>query len=145
MLTKGKPSALIKPTIDTKFHVDYGWWEQRTEEDLRTYLLSHLQPDQRERLGQTQESRVVDYIDPDTAEVFRVDELELAIRLAARDEDFINAQASLVDSIFRLFLRHNNRPMSPRELAEKLDRPPETILKTLSGGRIYKGIRPYLS
>ena len=36
-----KPSALVKPTLDTTFHIDYSWWD-RTGEDLRTYLLSHL-------------------------------------------------------------------------------------------------------
>jgi hypothetical protein len=51
-----KPSTLIKPTLDTTFHIDYGWWE-RTGEDLRTYQLSHLAPEQRERLSQNTDER----------------------------------------------------------------------------------------
>jgi hypothetical protein len=143
MSTLSKPSNLIKPTLDTKFHIDYDWWE-RSEDDLRTYLLSHLLPDQRVQLGQSHKERMVDYIDPETGEVFQLDELRLAIRLAAQDPDFINPQTSMVDSIFRVFMKNNNTPMSPRELAETTDRSAETILKTLSGGRIYKGIRPYV-
>ena len=44
-----KPSALIKPTLDTTYHIDYSWWERN--DDLRTYLLSHLPPEQRERIS----------------------------------------------------------------------------------------------
>jgi hypothetical protein len=138
-----RPSALVRPTLDTKFHVDYHWWE-RTEEDLKIYLLSHLHPDQRERLSQTDLDEIVDYIDPDTAEVFQLDNLQLAIQLAAKEPEFINEQVSVVDSVFRVFLKNNNTPLSPLELSEEIGRPAETILKTFSGSRIYKGIRPVL-
>lgn len=136
-----KPSSLAKPTLDTEFHIDYSWWE-RSSEDLRMYLLSHLLPEQRERLLQTDEQRIVDYIDPETGEVFQLDELGLAIQIAAEDPNFINPQTSLVDSIFRVFLANGNEPMTPRELAERIGRPASVILKTLSGAQIYKGIRP---
>lgn len=136
-----KPKSLIKPTLDTEFHIDYSWWE-RSSEDLRMYLLSHLLPEQRERLLLSDEQRVVDYVDPETAEVFQLDELGLAIQLAAEDPNFINPHTSLVDSIFRVFLASGNEPMTPRELAERTERPASVILKTLSGGQIYKGIRP---
>lgn len=142
MSTLGKPSALVKPTLNTKFYIDYKWWDRATE-DLRTYLLSHLRPEQKERLVQSDEDRVVDYIDPETGEVFRYGELDLAIQQAARDPEFINPHTSMVDSIFRVFLRTNNTPMTPRELADEISRPPETILKTIGGRQIYKGIRPY--
>ncbi len=141
--TTGKPGFLIKPTLDTKFRVDYSWWE-KSSEDLRTYLLSHLLQEQRERLSQTDEARTVDYIDPDTGEVLELDELGLAIQTAAENPDFINQQTSLVDSIFRVFLANGNLPMTPTELAERTGRSANTILKTLSGGQIYKGIRAML-
>ncbi len=139
-----KPAALVKPTLDTKFHIDYSWWE-KSSEDLRTYLLSHLLPEQRERLSQTNETRLVDYIDPETGEVFELDELGLAIQVAAEDTNFINPQTSLVDSIFRVFLANGNLPMTPTELAEETERSATTILKTLSGAQVYKGIRPLTS
>ena len=140
----GKPSALIKPTLNTRFHIDYDWWEHNPD-DLRIYLLSHLLPEQRERLSQSHEERMVDYVDPETGEVFELDELRLAIQIAADDPNFINSQASLVDSIFRVFLKNNNKPLSPKELADATGRSATTILKTLSGSRIYQGLRPYLS
>lgn len=143
MAIPGKPSALIKPTLDTKFNIDYSWWD-RNAEDLRTYLLSHVLPEQRERIGQSEEQRVVDFIDPETGEVTQLDELQLAIKLAAQNSNFINPQTSLVDSIFRVFLANGNAPLSPRELAERIGKDAITILKTIGGIRIYKGIRPHL-
>jgi hypothetical protein len=140
----GKPSVLVKPQLDTKFHIDYDWWE-RSREDLRIYLLSHLMPEQRERVSQSEHNHVIDYIDPDTGEVFQLDELQHAIQTAANDPNFINEQTSLVDSVFRVFLRNNNTPLTPHELERIIHRPAETILKTFSGIRIYKGIRPYTS
>ena len=94
------------------------------------------------RLSQNDEDRTVDYIDPETGEVMQLDELGLAIQIAAEDSDFINPHTSLVDSIFRVFLANGNLAMTPRELADNTGRSATTILKTLSGGQIYKGIRP---
>jgi len=136
-----KPSALIKPTLDTTYHIDYSWWD-RSSEDLRIYLLSHLAPEQRERISQSTESRVIDYIDPETGEVTQLDELQLALQIAAREPDFINPHTSVVDSIFRVFLANNNTPLTPKELGDEIGRSPTVILKTLSGARVYKGIRP---
>lgn len=144
MAVTGKPSALVKPTLDTRFHIDYDWWERMPEEDLRIYLLSHLHPDQRERLSQSEEGRQVDFIDPETGEVFKLDELGLALRVAASEPNFINQEMPIVDCIFRVFLRNNNTPRSSRELAEETERDARTILNLLSGKRIYKGLRPYI-
>lgn len=141
MAISGKPSRLVKPTLDTEFCIDYEWWE-RESEDLRTYLLSHVSPEQREFLGQMDENALVDYVDPETGEVFRLDALRLAIKQASEEEDFFNPQTSLVDSVFRAFLANNNLPLTPRQLAEKTGKDANTILKTLGGIRVYKGIRP---
>lgn len=139
-----RPSTLVKPTLDTKFHIDYSWWE-RSPDDLHIYLLSHLLPEQRDELSQADNdsSQAVDYIDPATGEVFQLDQLKLAIQIAAEDPNFINAQTSLVDSVFRVFLANGNLPLNARELAERTDRPAATILRTFSTMRIYKGIRPF--
>jgi len=136
-----KPSALVKPTLDTTFHIDYSWWD-RSGDDLRVYKLSHLPQDQRERLSSGGDNRVVDFIDPDTGEVSQLGELELALQLASRDPDFINPHTSVVDSIFRVFLANGNVPLSPNQLGDLIGRSPATILKTISGARVYKGIRP---
>jgi hypothetical protein len=144
MATPGKPSALIKPTLNTKFHIDYDWWE-RSREDLRIYLLSHLSSETREWLSQNEDDALVDYVDPETGVVSQLDSLDLAIQQAAQAPDFINPQTSLVDSVFRVFLKTHNTPLTPKQLAEETSRPAATILKTLSGRTIYKGIRPFLA
>jgi hypothetical protein len=137
-----KPSALIKPTLDTTYHIDYSWWE-RSDDDLRVYQLSHLSQEQRDRLSSGDgEDRLVDFVDPETGEVTQLNELALALQIAARDPNFINPQISVVDNIFRVFVANGNEPLSPNQLGEMIGRPPSTILKTLSGVRVYKGIRP---
>ena len=142
MTIPGKPGTLLKPTLDTKFHIDYDWWERTPGQDLRVYLLSHLPPEQRERLSQSQEGRTVDYIDPETGEVTQLDELRLALRKAADDPNFISGDVSLVDCVFRVFLKNGNMPLSTRELEEQTGKPANTILKLLTGATVYKGIRP---
>jgi hypothetical protein len=139
--SKSVPSFLRKPTQDTRYHIDYGWWD-KSNEDLRSYLLSHLLPEQRDRLSHQEEDRIIDFIDPDTGEVFQLNELGLAIQIAAEDENFIGPHTSLIDSIFRVFLATGNQPMSPKELAERIGRKPDVILKTIGGSAVHKGIRP---
>jgi hypothetical protein len=137
-----KVGVIVKPTLDTKFHIDYDWW-QRGEEDLQPYMLTHLPPDKRDYFANNDSTKIVDYIHPDTGEVFRLDELGLAIQEAARQTDFINPQTSLIDSVFRVFLANGNLPRTPRELANDTGRSADVILKTLGGIKVYKGIRPY--
>ncbi|MDQ7025964.1 MAG: hypothetical protein Q9P44_10445 [Anaerolineae bacterium] len=137
----GKSSTVVKPTLKTLFHIDYDWWE-RENNDLRAYMLTHLPPDLREKFVGRDEFEVVDYIDPETGEVQRLDELGLAIQESAKREDFITIQTSLVDSVFRIFLSNGNTPRSPKELEADTGRDARTILKTFGGIRVYRGIRP---
>jgi hypothetical protein len=131
----------VKPTLDTKFHIDYEWWK-REGRDLRAYLLSHLPPDQRSRFESGKASGEVDWIDTETAEVSRVDVLQQALANAARDPQFFSEHTTLVDVVFRVFLANGNKPLSPNELGKFLNRQPTTILRTLAGTQVYKGLRP---
>lgn len=148
MTTAVPPSnVMVKPTLETRFHIDYIWWA-REGRDLRAYLISHLRPEQRDRFTQAQltdqpevES---DHIDPETGEVTRVDALRLALQDAARSPDYIADHVTLVDAVFRVFLANGNRPLTPVELSERINRPPTTILRTLSGQVVYRGLRPAL-
>ena len=84
----------------------------------------------------------VDWVDPETAEVQRVDGLQhTLINYAANAPDFITMQTTMIESVFRILLSNGNTPITPSELSERLNRPPTTILRTLSGRRVYKGIR----
>jgi len=136
-------SRRVKPTLETKFHIDYDWWNHE-ERDLRTYLLSHLAPEKRDLFRDYRGAEEVDWIDPQTAEVKKVDALLRAIREASQSEDFITPHTSLVDAVFRVFLANDNTPLTPTELGERIGRPPMTILRTIAGAHVYKGIRPII-
>lgn len=133
----------VKPTLETRFHIDYDWWA-RDERDLRLYLISHLPPDKQAQFANQEETSMVDWVDPDTAEVTQIDSLQFALQEAAQLSDFITPNTSLVDAVFRVFLANNNTPMTPIELGEAIQRAPQMILKTLSGMQVYKGIRPVI-
>jgi hypothetical protein len=134
-------SRRVKPTPDTKFRIDYDWWDREGRE-LRVYLLSHLATEQRAYFAEYRDTEEIDWIDENTAEVHKVDALQRALREACHREDFITPHTSLVDAVFRVFLANKNTPLSPNELAERIGRPPMTILRTLAGQTVYKGIRP---
>jgi len=88
-------------------------------------------------------NEVIDWIDPKTAEVKQVDGLQhILITHCAQDVEFVSQNMALVDSVFRIFLSNGNEPLTPEELGDILHRQPEMILRTFSGLRVYKGIRP---
>lgn len=136
-------SRRIKPTLDTKFHIDYEWWE-RERQELRVYLLSHLAPEQQAFFNEHRDTEEIDWIDPTTAEVRKVDALQRALHEASEQPDYITGHTSLVDAVFRVFLANNNTPLTPIELGERIGRPPMTILRTLTGSTVYKGLRPLI-
>ncbi len=133
---------LIKPTVETKFYIDYDWWET-SNDDLNIYLMTHLSQEEREKLDSIDQNAVIDYIHPETGEVFQLDALGLAIQESAKQEEFITAHIGLIDSVFRAFLVNDNHPLNARELSEITGRNATTILKTIGGMRVYRGIRPY--
>ena len=134
---------LIKPSVKTKFAIDYNWWEQ-SNDDLHLYLLTHLTQEQQRTLENRDLREVFDYVDPQTGEVFQLDTLGLAILESSRRDDFITDHIGLIDSVFRALLVQGNQPLSALELAEITGRDAATILKTIGGVRIYRGIRPHI-
>ncbi|MDO9129495.1 MAG: hypothetical protein Q7U34_06475, partial [Anaerolineales bacterium] len=90
------------------------------------------------------ETQMIDWIDPETAEVRQLEGLQHAlISHCARQEGFLTEHTTLVDAVFRLLLANGNAPMSALELGATLKRPADIILRTLGGPRVYKGLRPY--
>ncbi|MFC2042604.1 hypothetical protein ACFLUA_00410 [Chloroflexota bacterium] len=139
-----KRISLVKPTIHTPYHIDFNWWSNRDRE-WRVYLRSLLCTEHQDAFSNVDIDEQVDWVDPDTAEVLRVDGLQnILITHCAKKESFINRQTTLVDSVFRIFLANGNSPLMPEELGEQLGRDANNILRTLSGTRVYKGLRPYL-
>lgn len=140
-----KRLSLVKPTIDTPFHIDFNWWSQHDRE-WRVYLLSLLSEEERKRFADLIDGQeMIDFVDPETAEVIQVDGLQhVLITHTAQKEGFLDQHTALVEAIFRLFLKGGNTPMSVQEIADRLGRDPNPILRTLAGRRVYRGIRPVL-
>jgi len=143
-LAKVKHISLVKPTLETPFHIDFSWWRQNDQE-WSVYLGSLLGPEYAQTLSEVKGDEILDLVDPQTAEVKRVDVIQyfLATHFADNEGD-AEEGSSLVESIFRVFLKNGNSPLSSRQLGETLERPPNTILKMLSGDRVYRGLRPIL-
>lgn len=140
---QGRRFSLVKPTVQTPFHIDFDWWKQN-ERDWHVYLRSLLCPEHREALADLQEGQLIDWVDPQTAEVMPVDGIQHTLMThCARQPDFVTEHTALVEAVFRLFLTNGNQPMTSEELGARLKRPSEIILRTLSGPRVYKGLRPF--
>ncbi|MFZ5916988.1 MAG: hypothetical protein ACOYZ7_08655 [Chloroflexota bacterium] len=134
----------IKPTIDTKFHIDFDWWEQNNE-NFRVYLWSHLCTDCQKIFQSHQDTEEIDWIDPDTARVTRVDALWHSLQTCCSHKpDYITEQTPTIDAILRVFLANGNIPLSPMELYEAIGkRSPSTLLRMLTHSANHRGIKPY--
>lgn len=135
--------TLIRPTVETPFHIDWNWFA-RNDIDGEQVLRDQLTPDVRQEFEQGKEIEDVDWIDPDTGEVFRVDSLREAILSECQwKPNYITESTPLITAVFRALLANNNRPTTPVELAQRLGRStPETILNVLSRGGVKYGIVP---
>ena len=131
-----------KPTIDTKFHIDFDWWEEKGH-NFRVHLFSNLCKGCQERYRDYQEADLIDWIDPNTAEVTQVDGLWHALRTCCSlKPEYIDTTTPLTTAVFRVFLASGNEPLSAVELGTRLHRLPDLILRTIGGLHIYNGIKP---
>lgn len=137
-----KRPSLLKPSVQTPFHIDFQWWKQN-ERDWHVFLRSLLCSEHQDALANMEEGQLIDWIDPLTAEVKAVDGIENALMShCALQPEFVNERTALVEAVFRLFLVNGNAPMTAQELSARLNRPADTILRTLAGPRVYRGLRP---
>nr|MBN1229881.1 hypothetical protein [Anaerolineae bacterium] len=139
------PPGFQKPSMETRFHIDYDWWQQSGKDiDLHIQQLCDEIGDIEFHAAEAGGDNV-DWVDPFSAHVVSVDQAQYAFLMACSNSpDFITDRTTLVEAIFRTLLASGNRPMTPVEIAMRIDRPAETILRTLSGVTVYKGLRPYL-
>jgi len=133
----------LRPTVNTKFHIDFGWWE-RQNRDIRVFMRELLCPECQQGMALQSNGQMVDMVDPETAEVIQMDAIWEAIRACCSHRpDYLTPETPLLEGIFRILLANGNKPLSVLELYERLGRrPPETILRMLTMGQIYMGIRP---
>ncbi|MCC6604133.1 MAG: hypothetical protein IT327_13035 [Anaerolineae bacterium] len=139
---KLNPSVLKKATADTRFYIDYDWWD-KSDLDLKTYLLTRL--DIGEDINLESETDEVDLVDAETGEVSRVDGFQYVVQayFSQLPDDFVT-RTSLVDAVFCVLLANANKPMTAAEIGQKVKRSPDTIIKTMGGPKIYQGVRPIL-
>lgn len=138
-----KRMSLIKPNINTPFHLDFDWWKDM-DRNWRVDLRGLLCTEHQEALSAYPEDQMIDWVDPDTAEVKPMDGLQYLITShCAQQEEFLTSHTTLVDAVFRTFLANGNTPLSPEQFSLSLGRPADIILRTISGPRVYKGIRPF--
>lgn len=132
----------VKPTLDTKFHIDFDWWQQRRQ-NLRVHLSAHLCSECRAKYADSPPEEI-DWVSPDTGEVRRVDILWHVIRThCSQQPDYITDRTPLTTAVFRILLANDNTPLTPIGLHQVLGRKsPSLILRTISGRQIYNGIRP---
>ena len=132
----------IKPTLDTKFHIDFDWWQEKGR-NLRVYLESQLCPECRaEHANRPPEA--IDWVSLDTGEVEQVDVLWHVIRThCSQRPDYITEHTPLTTAIFRILVANDNTPLTPSGLHQILRRKsPILILRTISGREVFMGIRP---
>ena len=141
MVTEVKRMSLVKPTLQTCYHIDFDWW-QKNDRDWHVYLRNYLCKEHQAAFASASESVQIDWVDPNSAEITQVDGLQHVLIIhCAKQPDFITQQSALVDAIFRTFLANGNQPLSSEDLAKILGRPAQTILRTLSGAHVLQGIR----
>jgi hypothetical protein len=137
-----KISSVRRANPDTEFYIDFDWWEE-SNLDLKTYLLTRLSLSDESSLDTEFDS--VDLVDPQTGEVRTVDGFQYLVQTYFHQmpDDFIT-QASLVDAAFSVLLANANKPMSAEEIAARIERPVDVVVRTLGGTRVYQGIRPVI-
>ncbi len=134
--------SLVKPTLETPLHIDFEWW-RKNDRDWRVYLLSNLCPKHQQIFADSGLEAKIDWVDPVTAEVHQIDGLQYVLmNHCAKEPGFITEHTALVDAAFRLFLANGNTPMTAVELGKRLGKDPMMVLRTFTGSRVYKGIRP---
>ncbi len=138
-----RPLSLIKPTADTLYHLDFDWW-QENDSNWRIFLLEFLCPEHQSFFKDKSDTTKIDVVDPENAEIKQVDGLLYELmNHCAKQEGFISANLPIIAKVLRTFLSNGNQPLSASALAEIVNRPVATLLATLSGPQIFKGIRQY--
>jgi hypothetical protein len=133
---------LVKPTLNTPFHIDYDWWKRKGLQ-INVELRAHLCQEHQAVFSDHFDTEEIDWVDKKTGEVTKVDGLQHVLQVhCSKQPDYINDDLSLVDAVFRVFLANGNEPLTSENLSVITGRPAERILNTISGLRVYQGIRP---
>ncbi|PKO07552.1 MAG: hypothetical protein CVU41_02340 [Chloroflexi bacterium HGW-Chloroflexi-3] len=140
-----KRYSIIKPTLETPFHIDFDWWKNH-DQNWRVYLHSFLCDEHQEIYTNEENSPKIDWVDPITAEVFIVDGIQHTLmNHCAKKTEFIEKHTTIVNVVFGIFLSNDNKPLTPEQLSSITGKDAITILRTFTGSQVYRGIRPIQS
>lgn len=142
-MSETKRFSLVKPTINTPFRIDFEWWKTH-DHNWRVHLHGFLCNEHKELFANEENDVVlIDYVDPETAEVVTVDGLQHVLMThCALQDDFLTDHTTIVNSVFRIFLSNGNSPLTIQELSSITGKPARTLLQTFAGQQVYRGIRP---
>lgn len=140
--TEKKP-AYVKVAADTPLYIDFKYWKSK-EQNWRSILVGYLCDEHKAIFANGGSSlELIDAVDPETGEVKQIDViLDHIFSHCSQQEGFVPENGPLTDCIFRMLLANGNQPITPAEMAERLNKPANTIIKTLTS-RTYRGIRPF--
>lgn len=137
---KIKASHLRRVTPETRFYIDYDWWDE-SNLDLKTYLYTRWSVP--EDSSSELDAEKVDLVDSRTGAVRQVDAFQYIVQSTyKRHADDGVQQGSLVDMVFGVLLANDNQPLTMAEIAAEVERPTDLLLRTFGGSHIYNGIRP---
>lgn len=141
-MTELKRLSLVKPTTKTPLYIDFDWWKSN-DNNWRIHLHACLCEHHQKAMTEVAGEGTIDWIDPVTAEIHVVDGYQHVLMThCAKQEGFFSVNTTLVDAVFRALLANGNIPMTAEELSKITGRPALTIVQTLTGLQVYKGIRP---
>jgi hypothetical protein len=127
--------------IHTPFHIDLEWWSSRGR-SLDRYLLEIL-----DGQAEAPESadEVLDYIDPETAEVHQLSPLwTRVLTQRAHRADYITSLMPMTNAVLRAFIESRNQPLSAVQLQRRINRgSPQSLLRVLQSAHDQYGITPY--
>lgn len=131
---------LPRSDIHTPFHIDLDWWSSQGR-SLDRYLLEILD-------GRADEAAAtggkVDYIDPQTAEVFQLTPLwAQVLTQRAHRSDYIGSTMPMTNAVLRALIENRNQPMTAVQIHRRINRgSPQALLRVLQSAHQQYGIAP---
>jgi hypothetical protein len=134
-------APLARSDTKTLFHIDTEWFE-RTGRDLREEMHNAICDECRALYPTPADARVVDRVNPKTAEITRMDSLwECLADHCGHLPGFITPVMPLTAAMFRAFLANNNKPLTPEQLHKRIGKSNAVaILRVLMGAEIENGV-----
>ena len=118
-MSETKKFSLVKPTIKTPFHIDFEWWRENTR-DWHIEVRNLLCEEHQKTFADLPEDQMIDWVDPETAEVHQMDGLQnVLIGHCARQTGFLDDHTALVEAVFRILLANGNNPTTTEELSAR--------------------------